>query len=648
MISFFRRALSSWIVLGLLGLVMLAFIVTGVGAPTGLEGGGGSAPGGSIAKIGSEQLGSNDAAQRIQLAQQNLQQEKPEVDMATFVREGGADDIVRQLISARALEVWARSQEVGTSKRLVDGNIASIPAFRGPTGQFDEGAYRAMLAQRRLTDAQVRRDIEGDAIRRQLLVPIVGGNRVPGTLVAPYASLMLELRKGEIGLVPSALMVTDKEPTQADLDGWYKRNLARYTMPERRVIRYALISKDQLKTAVDPTDAEITAFYNANANIYGASETRSFSQVILPDEATAKAFSAKIAAGTSFPEAAKVAGFAPSDTALGFQTRAQIGQLASAAIANAAFVAKRGAVTAPLKSTLGWHILHVDDVKQAIGRPLSAVRTEIAESLRKQKTDEAIADLISKMEDQIADGDSFDDVVKAHVLTALATPPMLASGQAPSQPQWQVPNELRPLLKTAFDVTIDDDPTVENIGNGTFHALLKVGEILPSAPIPLAQIRQDVARDFATNRAFERARAVAKAIVAKTDAGTPFARAISEAGLKLPAPQAAGGRQIDLAQAQTQVPPPLALMFSLMPGNTRMLEAPNKQGWYLVHLNSVEKGDLAKAPGLLEATRNEFSGMMTQELIQQFALAVEQTVGVKRNDAAIAKLKGELSGADKQ
>jgi len=50
MISFIRRALSSWIALGILGLVLVAFIITGVGGPGGVSGGGGS--GTVIAKAG--------------------------------------------------------------------------------------------------------------------------------------------------------------------------------------------------------------------------------------------------------------------------------------------------------------------------------------------------------------------------------------------------------------------------------------------------------------------------------------------------------------------------------------------------------------------------------------------------------------------
>jgi peptidyl-prolyl cis-trans isomerase D len=648
MISFFRRALSSWIVLGLLGLIMIAFIVTGVGTPSGLGNLGGGASGDTIAKIGSDRLASSEAVQRAQVALQNVQQQQPEVTMAAFVQQGGVESLVQQLIEAKAIERWADEQHIVASKRLVDGEIASIPAFHGLTGKFDETVYRNMLAQRRISEAQFRHDMVGDALRRQVLVPVSGSMRAPQSLALPYASLMLESRRGLIGIVPSELMPSGSPPTEADLTAWYGRNLSRYTIPERRVIRYALISKGQLKALPQVSDAEITAFYNANAAEYGATQTRSFSQVVLPDEKAANAFVAKVKGGTSFADAAKAAGFTPADTALGDRTQSALTELASADVAKAAFAIPQGGTTNPVKSALGWHILHVDAIKSTASKPLSAVRDTIAESLSKQKTDEAIANLIADIEDQIADGSTFDDVVKARGLKVVTTAPILPNGSAPEDPAWKSAPELQVLLKPAFEGSTDDDPTVENIGNGEFHALLKIDRIVPSAPAPLARIKDRVTSDMMVDRASARAQTIAKAIVAKVDGGTSLDKAIAEAGVKLPPPQPAGGRQIDMIQSGKQVPPPLALMFSMKAGQTKVLEAPDKKGWFVVHLDSIAKGDAATVPGLVQSTQSEFSQMMAEEFQQQFSASIAKAVGVSRNDAAVARLKRELIGAGSQ
>ena len=648
MITFFRRALSSWIVLGLLGLIMIAFIVTGVGTPGGLEQMSGGASGDTIAKIGSQRLSLREVSQRARLAQQNAQAQNAEMTMANFVQQGGVEYVVSQLISNRALELWAAEQGFGSSKKLVDALIATDPNFQGPTGSFDEATFRERLAQRNLPEATFRQLMTGETIRSQVLMPVAAANRAPLGVAAPYAGLMLEARKGAVGVVPSALMPAGTPPTEADVNAWYSRNLVRYTMPERRVIRFALIGKDHLATLPKVTDAEIAAFYKANAANYGGSETRTLSQVILSDEAAARRLGAAVKGGARFADAAAKAGFSATDTALGAQTEAQIRELASAEVAKAAFAAPKGATTAPIKTALGWHILHVEEIASKAGRSLESVRGEISESLSRQKVDEAVTDLIATMEEEVSDGSSFDEVVKAHKLQAVTTPPVLANGTAPDSPGWQQPAPLQVLLKTAFDVSSDEDPTVETIGNGELHALLKVSEVIPAAPVPLARIRERVKSELMIDRAWQRARAVAKAIVAKVNAGIPLATAITEAKLNLPAPQPAGGRQLEILQSGREVPPPIAQLFNMKQGTARMLAAPNKQGWFIVKLDMIEKGDASKAPGLIESTRGQFNGMLAEEYTTQFSKAVEKAIKVTRNDAAINRLRRELGGAGTQ
>ena len=64
MISFFRRALSSWLALGLFALVLVAFIITGVNGPT-MGGGGGVGRGATIAKAGDVKVTADELARQV-------------------------------------------------------------------------------------------------------------------------------------------------------------------------------------------------------------------------------------------------------------------------------------------------------------------------------------------------------------------------------------------------------------------------------------------------------------------------------------------------------------------------------------------------------------------------------------------------------
>ncbi|MDX3883459.1 MAG: peptidyl-prolyl cis-trans isomerase [Sphingomonas sp.] len=638
MISFFRRALTSWPALALFALVLIAFAVTSID-PSWINGR--SSGGTQIATIGGRKLSANEARQRTDLALKQAQRENPELSMAAFTAQGGVDQVIDQLISFTALEAWGRKQGISASDRLIDGEIASTPAFFGLTGRFDRGAMQAALAQAKISERQLRADIAGQLIRNQLLSPIDSGIRMPEGLILPNASLLLEQRSGLIGIVPSAAIPAGPAPTPAEIEAFYKANIGRFTVPERRVIRYALFGENDVAAPAAPTDAEIDAFYKANAATYGASETRSIAQVILPDQKAAADLVAKVKAGTAIADAARQAGGEAITTDI---ARAKLAENASAAVADAVFAAAQGGVVGPIKADLGWYVVKVDAVNAKAERPLAAVRGEIAESLARQKRDEALSTMVGAIEDAIADGASFDDLAKERKLAIVTTPALLSDGRAPDQPEWKAPPELPLLLRSANQMGTDDDPVVETIGAGQRYALVAVSQVVPAAPAPLDKVRDEVVAAVRADRTAKQARAIADAILAKAKAGTPLADAIAQAPIKLPAPAKAGARQIELLRNDRPAPPPLKLMFGMKKGEIRLIAAPNDAGWFLVQLGEIVPGDARNEPALVNSLRDQFRRIASEEYARQFIAAASRDVGVKRNDQAIATLKAELGG----
>lgn len=640
MISFFRRALSSWLVLGLLALIMIAFIVTGVGTPSGLDklGGGGS----QIAKIGSASIGVNEASERIQSQLDISRQQQPGLDMASFVRSGGADQVLDQMISSRAFNEFGRKNGMVVSQRLVDGEIASIQAFKGPTGAFDRNTFLSVLAQRKLSEGAVRADIARDKMTTSLIIPAAGAARAPAGLVTPYASLLLETRSGQIGFVPSGALPQGAAPTEAELAQFYGRNTVRYTVPETRVVRYAVFDRKRFE-GIQATEAEIAEAYKANSAQYAAKETRVFTQVIVPDQKTAQTIANAARGGATLAAAAKAAG-SEATTLAAQDQQGYAGLTSSAAIAQAAFAAPKGATLDPQKSPLGWLVTHVDAINQVGGKSLADVRATLSADIVKRKVDGAIADFVTKIEDEVADGATFDDVVKTEKLTAVTTPALTGSGIAPDVPGFKPGPELQAVLKDAFQADPNDDASVTTVARGQVYAFYDLDRVNSAAPKPLAQIKQQVTADFLTDRASKAAKKIADAIVAKANGGTPFAAAVSGAGIALPGVKPLSARRIDLARAEEKVPPPIQLMFSIPARHAKLLEAPGKQGWYIVWLDKIVPGNAATEPGLVQQTQSELARAVGDEYVQQFANAIKTQIGVKKNDSAIAQLKRSLSG----
>lgn len=637
MITFFRRALSSKLVLGLLALIAIAFIITGIEQPFqgSVSSGSGS---GIVASVGGEDITEAEMVKKVRNQVDALRREQPGFDMARFVAGGGVEQTLDLAIDGRAFEIFARRQGMTASKRLVDGEIASRPEFAGPTGKFDQATFQSVLRGVRITEQDVRGEFTREALTKPLRVAASGASRLPATLVQPYAALLLEKREGTIAIIPSGAFVDARAASDADLATFYKANVARYTVPERRAVRYATIDRTRF-AGLTATDAEVKAAYDRNTAEYAPRERRRFTQVIVPDEATAKAILARASTGAPLDTAARAAG---RDTIpVADIDQAGFAKLTSPAVAAAAFAAPARGFASLQRSGLGYHVIRVDAVTTTPATTLSAVAPKLAAAIVEGKTARALADVVAQIDDA-ANGATFDELVKTYALTATTTPVVTATGQSLDTPGFQPDATVTAVLREAFQADPDDHPSVATIEPGQRFALLKLDRVVPAAPRPLAQIRERVAADFAIDRGARAAKVAADGIVAAVNRGTPLAQALAKLGKPLPPPQPVAVSRMQLAQAKGQIPPPIEMMFGMAEKRARLLRAPEGQGWFVIYLNRIESGDVATRPDLTAAAQAQLSRVAGEEYVQQFARAIRDQLGTKRNEAAIAQLKKTL------
>ncbi|WP_419809545.1 SurA N-terminal domain-containing protein [Sphingomonas sp.] len=645
MLSTFRRLIYSKtgaIVTGVV-LVLIALAFAG-GDVSSLRSEGMAALGGSsndVAKVGDTGIGEAELAQRAANELESFRQQQPGLTMAQFIAGKGLDGSLRRAISGLALEQFGASQGMRISKRAIDGQIASIPGLQGPDGQFDPRLFRQLLVERKLTERAVRDDFARSLMEQAMTAPLLRLQGVPQQLAVPYANLLMERRQGTIAFVPTRGMPVGAAPTDAELQAFYNRSLARYTVPERRVLRYARIGADQVRAQAVPSEAEIAAAYNADRAKYAPTQKRSVTTVVVLDQATATQLATKAGSGQSLAAAATAAGLAASArTGL---TKAALATQTAPALADAAFTAAQGAVIGPVRGGLGFFVAHVDAIEQVAGRTLAQVHDEIAANLRTQKQAAALQALRDQLDTALADHATFDEVVRDKGLAAQTTPGLLVDATDPDKPG-QPDAALAPLVQAAFQMQDGDDPQLVATGADGGFAVVALGRIVSAAPRPLAAVRADVVRDVQGERARQAARRVAGQILAKVNAGATLQQAWAAAGVSGEGPKPLNASREDVDRTQGPSRAPLALMFAMAPNTTRLLEAPGNGGWAIIRLDRVQSGDASRDTVRVGAIKQAFGGLLGREYAEQFARAAERQVGAKTNPAAVARVRAQLLG----
>lgn len=644
MISFLRRFIDSkigivimFLVLGLIALAFAAGDITGLGGMGTL-----ASSGDTVAKVGRYKLTSAELTERIQSIYRQERQKNPQITLSELVAQGAIESVMNQLVGGLALTGFSRDQGVVISKRMIDGDIASIPAFQGPTGGFSEPAFRNALRQIGVTEKALRDDIERQKVAKQMLSVATLGTALPDSLVLPYASLLLEVRQGRLVAIPSAALVTTEAPDEKALAAYYARTARAYVIPEQRSLRYAVIDSGRFGKAALPTDAEIAAYYNGRKASYAARQTRNLEQLVVLTESTARNIAAAVAKGESLDDAAKKAGLATSK--LVDQTPATLTAQTGADAARQVFAAAKDATIGPIKTPLGWTLVKVTAITDIAARSLDDARASIVTILSADKTHVLLSDLTTKVEDQAQDGATFDEIVKDYGLTAVTTPPLLKDGKSVSDPAFAGDADVKALLPAAFDADPSGDVVLAPVEPNKRYALVDVVNVVPAAAPPLAKVREPVVQAYKLEVAKSKARAAAEALTAKVNDGKDLAAAAAETGIRIPPIEAFGGRRADVMRSQN-VPPPIAMLFAMAKGSTKVLELANNAGFVVIHLDNIQRSDAAGQPDLVATVRTELQKAVGFEHADQLEKAIEKEMKLKTYPETVARVKADLGRA---
>ncbi|WP_239805624.1 peptidylprolyl isomerase [Croceicoccus hydrothermalis] len=641
MIQGFRKIFQSRIglalVLAFVGLIALAFAsadVTGFGF-------GGVAGSERAATVGDERITTADLRGAITSAYEAARQENPELSLDEFLSTGAVDEILDQLIARAALYDFGRQAGVRIGDSLIGSELTQIPAFQGADGNFSEQAYRQALQGAGISDSMLRKDVENGLVARMMLSATTIGTESPRILAERYAGMLNETRKGSIALLPAIAFAGEDEVSDATLKTFLADNRADYLLPERRTIRYAVLNGDALG-AITASEAEIAARYRENAAQYRGSEQRTLTQLVLPTQAAANAIVQSVNSGATLAAAASQAGLATTQIAP--ESRAALASSASPAVAQAAYEAQRGALVGPVRGPLGWYVLRLDGIDRTEDRSLASVRGELEQAIVQGKRREALANRASEVEERLSSGASLAEVARMIGAEVQTTGPVLEDGTL-YQSETELPADVARVVPTIYAMDASSDPQIAAGANGETYIVFAPGKITRSAPPAFAELRPTLLNDYRREKGNAAARRAADSVLKAMKGGKTLPQALAALDQNVPPANPISLSRRQLMASGQQVPPPLALMFTMAEGSEKRIEAPRNGGWFIVALDEIETPELDADDPLIESTRGELATLRGNEYAEQLNRAIRNSRDVRRNDGVIAAVREQLAGS---
>ena len=643
MLDSIRQGVSSWVIKILLGLLILSFAVWGIGD---IFLGAGANP--SVATVGGQEITAAEFVRNYQRDVQSLASRAGRNVTPDEAREFG---LVRQTISRMVTQTMlgetARGYGLSISDSLIRDAVWSNEAFHDVTGRFDQNRFLQTLAQNGLSEEEFVGSIRLDLARDQLLSSISVGTFAPGPLIEPIFKHRQEQRVAEMAVIDLSTIADPAAPEEPDVVRFYEENESRYIAPEYRAVTYVWIAPDALVDEIEVTQDELERTYQARIDSYFTAEQRDAEQVIYASESEAIAARERLVAGESFESvAADTGAINEGATDLGTVEWLDLPE----DLGDAIFDLSEGAVSDPLETAFGFHIVRVSRIAPEGTQPLDDVRAEIEEEIKRNRSYDGLNDLVARLEDEMAGGRTLEDAAARVRLSAVRLDAIDRVGRDRAGNTVSGIADLDRFIESVFSGEEGRVSNPQESADGGFF-LARVDSVTPEAARPLADIRDGVIADWVRDQKQQQARQQAETILAAANAGRSLAELAAEHDARLetsaPLTRASGQSQSDVSSGL------VSQLFDARVGQHVMAPTATGDGFAVARLNEIIAATPEGDNIALAQLRDVLNASIAQDILQQYQIALQEEVGVSVNQGLLDTLDlnilpGTGGGASRQ
>ncbi|MFZ5798373.1 MAG: hypothetical protein C4563_05330 [Desulfobulbus sp.] len=423
--------------------------------------------------------------------------------------------VLNQLIQAEILRQGGREMGIMVSKLTTQDEIKDMSVFQ-TNGQFDLNLYKAVLEQNRMNPTSFETGLQNDLLARLVSEAIQGFAEVPDSLIASRHDYSRE----QIRLVYSAVKSEDLrdavEVNDKDLAAWYEQRKNDYLPPPMSKLQYLFFKYDEDLDQVTVSEEALKARYEAERDKYFQPEQRRARHILLrvteQDDVQTRADKKKKAeeilaearAGKDFAELARQHSedsSAENGGDLGFFSKGAMVESFDSAVSQL----KPGEISPVVETVFGYHIIKLEEIREATTRSFEQVKEELADQIRRQDGKGLTFKRASQAYEDIFRAGSLARYQESHQ-EAVKETDFFSRNEPPAEPVSDPQ-----FLQAAFSLKKGELSSIIETGKG--YAIVFVSDTqVPAAP-ELSEVRQQVEAAFRVEKSVELAKARAETLL---------------------------------------------------------------------------------------------------------------------------------------
>jgi peptidyl-prolyl cis-trans isomerase D len=522
MLQNIRDNSQGWIAKTIIGIIVALLALTGVDAIFTSTSNSQNAAVVNGEKITTVELNQAVEMQRRQL----LQQLGRDFDASLLDEKLLRESALNGLIERAVLLQGAKDAKFAFSQQALDQLILQTPEFL-VDGQFSAERFDQVIRQLGYNRLQFRQMLEQEMLIGQLRAGLANSGFVTDKQVQAFASLEKQTRDFATLTLQAdldAVVLSDD-----DIKAYYEAKASEFMTPEQVVLEYVELNKaaffDQVEVSAEALQ---TAYENEIANL---AEQRRAAHILLEvndalndEQAQAKLVEVqkRLEQGEDFAALAKElsddSGSAGDGGDLGFAGPG----VYDPAFEEALYALDKNAVSAPVRSEFGWHLIKLLDVQAPEVPSFASLEEKLKRDLKARQVEQRFVEVAKELEDSAFEASDLAQPAQELGLEVKLTEAFGRQGGSEGL------SANRQVIQAAFsDEVLEDgsNSSVIELDPDTV-VVVRVKEHSKPEQLPLEQVQDSIREQLTKVRASEAVKAKGEALLAALRSGqTPIEQA---------------------------------------------------------------------------------------------------------------------------